>query len=82
MIEPNDSVGFLLKPLQALGVSRKAQGQELERGFSAGDNIDSQINFTHPAGADRFGNFVVINRLANERIGFLVLNNLRCETDS
>jgi hypothetical protein len=82
VIEPNDSVRFLLKPLQALGISRKAQGQELKRGFSAGDNIDGQIDFAHPAGAYRFGNFVVIDGLADERISFLVLNNLRCETDS
>ena len=34
MIERNYSVGFLLKPLQALSVAGKTHGQEFERGFA------------------------------------------------
>jgi hypothetical protein len=82
MIERDHGVGFLLKPLQALGVTGKAQGQEFERGLAAGCYVGRQINFAHPAGTYRFGNFVVIDGLADERISFLVLNNLRRETDS
>ena len=82
MIEPDYRVRFLLKPLQTLSVAGKTQGQEFERSFAARDNVGGQIDFTHPAGADRFRNFVVADRLADERISLAVLNNLGRETNS
>ena len=76
MIEPDYGVRFLLKPLQALGVTSKTHGQEFERGFAARCNVGGQIDFAHPAGADRFRNFVVADRLTDERISLPILNNL------
>src|SRR5215475_5651213 len=79
MIEPDHGVRFLLKALQALGVARKTQGQQFERSLAASDNVGGQIDFTHPACAYRLGNFVVTNRLADERVTLPSLNNLRRE---
>src|SRR5262245_21143328 len=77
MIEPNHGVRFLLKALQALSVAGKAYGQEFERGFPARDNVSGEIDFTHPAGADRFRNFVVADRLTDERISLPISNDSR-----
>ena len=82
MIQPDHRVGFLLETLQTLGVAGKTHGQEFERGFAARDNVGRQIDFAHPTGTDRFRNFVVADRLADERISLLILNNLRRETDT
>ena len=82
MIEPDYGARFLLKPLQALGVTGKAQGQKFERGFAARCDVSGQIDFAHPAGADRFRNFVVADRPTDERISLLILNNLRRETNT
>ena len=82
MIEPDHGPRFSLKTLQALRVTGKAHGQEFERGFATCCNVGGQINFTHPAGADRFRNFVVADRLTDERISLPVLNNLGRETNS
>ena len=82
MIERDHGVRFLLKPLQALGVTGKAHGQEFERGLAARCNVGGQIDFAHPAGADRFRNFVVADRPTDERISLPILNNLRRETNS
>ena len=82
MIEPDYGVRFLLKPLQALRVTGKAQWQKFERGLAARCDVSGQIDFAHPTGADRFRNFVVADRLTDERISLLILNNLRRETNS
>ena len=81
MIERNHCVRFLLKPLETLGVAGKTQGQEFERGLTSRDNIGGEINFAHPAGAYRFRNFVVADRLTDERISLPILNNLGRQTD-
>ena len=81
MIERNYCARFLLKPLQPLGVARKTNRQDFERGLAARGNVGGQIDFAHPAGADRFRNFVVADRVTNEQIGLPVLNNLRRESD-
>ena len=82
MIERDYGVRFLLKALQALRVTSKAHGQEFERGFAARCDVSGQIDFAHPAGTDRFRNFVVTDCLTDERISLLILNNLRRETNS
>ena len=81
MIERNHCVRFLLKPLETLGVASKTQGKEFERGLTARDNIGGEINFAHPAGAYRFRNFVVADRLTDERISLPILNNPGRQTD-
>src|SRR5439155_3146261 len=82
MVESNHRARFLSKPLQPLGVARKTCGQEFESSLAARNDVGGQIDFTHPAGADHFRNFVVANRLPDERLSFLIPNNLRRETDS
>src|SRR5207244_10451827 len=82
MIEPNYGMRFLLKPLQALRVARKALGQEFERGLAARCHVNGQIDVTHPAGADPFRNFVVTDRLADEQISLPIFNNPRRENNS
>src|SRR5882724_7169391 len=82
MIERNDCVRFLFKPLQPLCVACKAQGQEFERGFPPRDNIGGKIDFAHPAGAYLFGNFVVTDRLADEQVSLPISNNSRRNGDS
>jgi len=82
MIETNYSVGLLLKSPQALGVTGKTEGQELERGFAARDNIGGEIDLAHPTRAYRFRNFVVTDRLTDERISLPIFNNLGRETNS
>ena len=81
MIERDYGVRFLLKPLQALRIPGEAHGQKFERGFAARCNVGGQIDFAHPAGTDRFRNFVVADRLTDERISLPILNNLRRETN-
>ena len=76
MIERNYRVRFLLKPLQPLGVAGKPRWQEFERGLAARCHVGGQIDFAHPAGADRFRNFVVADRLTNEQISLPIFNNL------
>src|SRR5207249_1595278 len=75
MIEPNERVRLLLEPLQALRITGKPLRQEFERGLAPRCDVGGQINFTHPAGADRFRNFVVADRLADERVSLAVLGN-------
>ena len=82
MIQRDYGVRFLLKTLQPLSVPSKAHGQKFERGLAARCNVGGQIDFAHPAGADRFRNFVVADRLTDERISLPILNNLRRETNS
>ena len=82
MIQPDYRVRFLLKPLQPLSVPGKTHRQEFERGLAARRNVSGQIDFTHPAGADRFRNFVVADRPADERISLPILDNLRRETNT
>jgi len=82
MIEPNYGMGFLLKPLQALRIAGKAHGEKFERGLAARRHVGGQIDVTHPAGADRFRNFVVADRLADERISLPILNDFGRETNS
>ena len=82
MIEPDHRVRFLLKPLQPLSVTSKAQGQKFERGFATRCDVSGQIDFAHPTGTDRFRNFVVADRSTDERISLLILNNLRRETNT
>src|SRR5437773_11859793 len=77
MIETNHGARFLLKPLQTLRVPGKARGQEFERGLAARCHVSGQIDFTHPAGADPFRNFVVANRATDEQISLPVFNNPR-----
>ena len=43
MIEPNYRVRFLVKPLQALRVASKADGQQFERGFPPRNNVSGKI---------------------------------------
>ena len=82
MIERDHGAGFLLKPLQALRVAGKAHGQKFERGFAARCHVGGQIDFTHPAGADPFGKFVVTERLTDEQISLPIFNNSRRNADS
>ena len=77
MIQTNDCVRFLFKPFQALGVAGKAHGQEFERSLPASNNVGGQIDFAHPAGADRFGNFIVANRMTNEQAELSIFDNIR-----
>ena len=79
MVERNDSVRFLFKPLQPLGVAGKARGQDFKRSLAARCNVGGEINFAHSAGADRFRNFVVADGLADERLSLPSLNNLSRE---
>src|SRR5262249_27854079 len=82
MIESNHGARFLLKALQTLGVGSKLQGQQFERGLTTRYNVGSQIPSTHPAGADRFGNLVVANRLTDERMSLSIFNDLGRQTNS
>src|SRR5260370_19746345 len=82
MIERDYGVRFLLKPLQSLSVTSKAQWQKFERGFATRRDISGQIDFAHPTGTDRFRNFVVADRPAHERISLLIFNNSRRNADS
>src|SRR6266498_3681081 len=75
MVERNDCVRFLLKPLQALGVAGKAHGQEFERSFTARGNVGRQIDVTHPAAADPLGNFVVTEGLTDEQVSLPISND-------
>ena len=82
MIQPDHGARFLLKTLQALSVTGKAQWQKFERGFATRCDVSGQIDFAHPTGTDRFRNFVVADRPTDERISLLILNNLRRETNT
>src|SRR5438270_1251920 len=82
MIERDYRVRFLLKPLQALRVTSKAHGQELERGSAARSHVRGQIDFAHPAAADPFGNFIVTEPLTYEQVSLLIFNNSRRNADS
>src|SRR5436190_7253538 len=77
MIEPNDCVRFLLKSLQAFGITGETQWQKFERGFPPGDNIGGQINLAHPAGPYRFRNFVVADRMTDEQVRLTTFNDSR-----
>src|SRR5262245_64863982 len=81
MIERDYGMCFLLKPLQALRVSGKAHRQKFERGLATRDNVRRQIDIAHAAGADRFRNFVMTDRLADERIALPVLNDFGRKAD-
>src|SRR6266496_3284945 len=82
MIEPNQGARFLFKPFQPLGVAGKALGQEFERGLAACCHVGGQIDFTHPASADPFRNFVVADRATDERISLPIFDKPRCNTGS
>ena len=75
MIESDYGVRFLVKPLQTLGVAGKPDWQQFKRSLAARDNVGGQIDFTHPASADRFRNFVVTDRLTDEGFSSPSLNN-------
>src|SRR5438045_3405344 len=82
MIKPNYRACFSFKPLQPVRITSKARGQKFERGFTPRCNIGSQIDFTHPAAADPFGNFVVADGTTEEQISLPLFNYPRCETNS
>ncbi len=82
MIQTNYRARFLLKPLQPVGISRKTKRQKFERGLATCGYVSGQIDFAHPTAADPFRNFVVADRMADERISLPILNNPRRETDS
>src|SRR6266480_3840469 len=77
MIEPNYRARFLLKPFQALRVAGKALGQKFECGLAARCHVGSQIDVTHPAGADPFRKFIVADRLTDKQISLPIFNNPR-----
>ena len=77
MIESDYCVRFSLKPFQALRIAGKARGQEFERCVSARGNVRSEIYFTHAAGADPFRDFVVADRLTDQRVSLAVFDNTR-----
>ncbi len=81
MIERDDGARFLLKALQTVRIPGKAHGQEFERGLAACCHVGGQIDFAHPATAYRFRNFVVADRLTDQRISLPILNNLCRETN-
>ena len=81
MVKPNDGPRLLLKSPQALRIASKTRGQEFERGLSARGDVGGQIDIAHSAGADSFRQFVVANRLTNERIGRRSFKKLRRNPD-
>src|SRR5437868_4679151 len=82
MIERDYGARFLLKPLEAFGVTGKPRGQEFERGFAARCHVGGQIDFSHPATADPLGNFVVTEGLTDEQVSLPIFNNSRRNTES
>ena len=82
MIERHDGVRFLLKALQTAGSPAKRVGRILSAALTARCNVGGEIDFAHPTAADPFTNFVVADRMADERISLPILNNPRRETDS
>ena len=82
MIERDDRLRFLLKPLQTVRISGKAHRQEFERGLAARCHVGGQIDFSHPATADPLGNFVVTEGLTDEQVSLPIFNNSRRNTES
>src|SRR5687767_14814876 len=67
--ESRNSARLLLEPAQVAFILSEENGKELERNSALQPRILGEINFTHPSGAERRNNFVLIDRLTgNGRI--------------
>ena len=59
-----DGAGLLLKPLQVSLVLSQMCGKELERNSALQPGVLGEVDFAHPACAERRDDLVVINRLS------------------
>ena len=79
---PKDDEPWRIELVPTLDVTRKTRWQDFNRSLTARRNVGGQVDFAHPTAADPFRNFVVADRLANQRISLPILNNPRREINS
>src|SRR5438105_1646341 len=66
MIKRGDGLGFPDEAAEPVRIARSLDGQQLERHLAVEARILSQVNFTHPAGAERRENLIMAERLTDE----------------
>ena len=62
-----DGPGFPLEPFEALGIAGHVRGQHFEGHLTSEPGVCGPIDLAHAAGANRGGDLVVGERLADHR---------------
>ena len=67
VIDGGDGPGFPLETFEALGVAGHVRGQHFKGHLTSEPGVCGPIDFAHAAGANRGGDLVVGERLADHR---------------